>query len=89
MDSKSLDSDSTLTSMKEKLAKRWKKEPNPKYANCNFILCSIAGVERTWSIAKHFLSFQRRLISHQLFEALIFLKLIGRFWDYQLVSQAI
>ncbi len=57
------------------------------YTNC-FILGSVAEVERLWSIAKYVLTVNRRLMTPQLFEALVVLKVNERYWDAQLVSKA-
>ena len=76
--------------MKERLAKRRKNEvSNDQYVNCDFILGSAAEVERLWSIAKYVLTENTRSMTPQMFEALMFLRLNERFWDEQLVSEAI
>lgn len=78
-------------SMKERLAKRRKiTATNRTYIPCNFILGSVAEVERVWSIAKHLLHGDiRTSLTPLLFEALIFLRCNERFWDAELVALAI
>ncbi|KAI0560856.1 Ribonuclease H-like protein [Gracilaria domingensis] len=60
-----------------------------KYMNCDFILGSVAEVERLWSIAKNVLTDNRKSMTPRMFEAIVFLKQNERFWDSQLVSEAI
>ncbi|KAI0562409.1 Ribonuclease H-like protein [Gracilaria domingensis] len=60
-----------------------------KYMNCEFILSSVAEVERLWGIAKNLLTDNRKSMTPKMFEAIEFLKQNKRFWDSQLVSEAI
>ncbi len=46
-------------------------------------------MERVFSFAKYVLSDNRRCMTPQLFEALMFLKINSRFWDAALVEEAI
>eukprot|EP00171_Calliarthron_tuberculosum_P023317 IDg23317t1 len=68
--------------------KRKMENTGDEYVNCDFILGSIAEVERLWSVSKHILCVQRRGMTPQMFEALLFLKFNERLWDDQLVAQA-
>lgn len=56
---------------------------------CNFILGSVAEVERLWSSAKHLLGEKRHAMTPLLLEALLFLRFNECFWDEKLVAQAI
>jgi hypothetical protein len=58
------------------------------YVNCNFIFGSTAEVERLWSISSYILTKQRRRMTPQLFESILFLRYNERFWDLDLVVQA-
>lgn len=79
-----------VLSMSERRKKRRKTEAIPKrYMHCNFILGSVAEVERVWSVAKHLLGDVRHRLSPIMLEALLFLRFNERFWDDQLVAQAI
>jgi hypothetical protein len=51
-----------------------------RYVDCDFIFGSAAEVERLWSVADFILRDQRKAMTPQLFEALIFLKVNKRFW---------
>ena len=82
--------DSDLLSMSERRKKRRKVAAIPKrYINCDFVLGSVAEVERLWSIAKHILGDVRHKLAPMMLEALLFLRFNKRFWDDQLVAQAI
>ena len=62
---------------------------NSVYGNIDFILGSAAEVERLWSLAKHILEDDRRgMMSEDMFEALLFLKVNRRFWNEQNVAEA-
>ena len=77
-------------SISERLAKRRKLiVKNEQYVDCSFILGSVAEVEGVWSISKYVLSGNRRSMTPQLFEALMFLRFNTRLWDQHLVSIAI
>ncbi len=71
--------------------RRRKKAPSSsdEFIHCDFILGSVAEVERLWSLAKYVLTDDRRQMTFQLFEALVFLEMNHRFWDARLVSEAI
>ena len=76
------------------MAKRLLKErkvaaTGTEYINCAFILGSVAEVERLRSISKYVLPENRRNMTPQLFEAVMFLSVNRWFWGAQLVSQAI
>ena len=60
-----------------------------KYRDCDSILDSNAIVKRVFSMAKNVLSENRRRITPELFQAILFLKLNERLWDVDLVSRAI
>jgi len=77
------------SSFLERYTKKSKLNSNEDpYINCDFILGSAAEVERLWSTCKYILCENRRRLTPQLFEALVFLKVNGRFWDAKMVSQA-
>jgi hypothetical protein len=58
------------------------------YVNCNFIYGSTAEVERLWSVSSYILTKQRRRMTPQLFEAILFLRYNERFWNLGLVVEA-
>jgi hypothetical protein len=60
---------------------------NP-YVNCNFVYGSTAEVERLWSVASYVLTKQRRRMTPQLFESILFLRYNERFWDQTTVAEA-
>jgi len=60
-----------------------------QYINCDFILGSVAEVERLWSTAKHILTEERRGMMHPIiFEALLFLKENHRLWGLEEIVDA-
>ncbi len=69
--------------------RRKRDEETRKYIDCNFILGSVAEAERVFSFAKYVLSDNRRCMTTQHSEALMFLKINSRFWDAALVEEAI
>ncbi len=72
----------STNNISERMAERRKRdEETSNYIDCNFILGSVAEVERVFSFAKYVLSDNRRCVTPQLFEALMFLKINSRFWD--------
>ncbi len=76
----------------ERLAQRRGKKAQSsldEFVNYGFILGSIAEFERLWSLGEHMLTDHRRLMTPQLFEALMFLKMNHRFLDARIVSEAI
>eukprot|EP00171_Calliarthron_tuberculosum_P002072 IDg2072t1 len=75
--------------MEERLEKRQKVSRISDYINCDFVLGSIAESERVWSICKYVLSDHRCSLTPQLFEAIIYLRYNDRFWDPQLVAEAV
>eukprot|EP00171_Calliarthron_tuberculosum_P007903 IDg7903t1 len=76
--------------MKERQEKRRKVMlHNQQYKDCGFILGSNAEVERLFSLAGNVYSANRRSMTPQVFEAIVFLKYNRRFWDQDLVSQAV
>jgi hypothetical protein len=58
------------------------------FVNCDFIYGSAAEVERLWSICSNILTDQRKGMTPQLFEAIVFLKQNHRFWDASTVAKA-
>ncbi len=50
---------------------------------------SVAEVERLFGMAKYVMAENRLSLTPQLFEAIMFLKFNERFWDAQLVSDAV
>lgn len=76
--------------MSERLAKRRKvNQESGDYVNLDFILGAVAEVERVFIMAKYVMKENRRIMTPQLFEAIIFLKCNERFWDADLVSDII
>ncbi len=79
--------------MKDRLQRRLEQPDNScggcPYVNCDFIFGSSAKVERLWSRAVYILTNQRKRMTPMLFEALLFLQANRRFWDLNLVAQAI
>lgn len=73
---------------KQKLAKRQKLEAPGKYICADFVLGSVAEVERVWSMAKFIMSDKRNSLKPLMFEALMFLKYNARFWGDQLIAEA-
>jgi len=51
------------------------------YRNCEFILGSVAVVERLWSQAKHVLTEERANMEVELVEAILYLKYNSDLWD--------
>lgn len=78
------------TTMSERIAARKRKRENGenKYMNTNFILGSVAEVERMWSTAKNILSDKRMRMSPVLLEAILFLKLNAGYWSQDDVCEA-
>ena len=60
----------------ERIMKRQKKSDSEyNYGNCDFILGSVAEVERLWSICDNVLNDHRNRMSPLLFECIVFLKI--------------
>ncbi len=53
---------------------------NDKYRNCDFVLGSVAEVERLWSIAKSMLGTQHMHMTPITLEALLFLRMNRATW---------
>ena len=77
-----------VLSMKERLFKRRRIESATNYGDCRYVLGSVAEVERLWSTCGYILTQNRRSMTPQLFETLVFLKLNERFWDVAFVAEA-
>jgi hypothetical protein len=58
------------------------------YANANFVLGSCAEIERLWSVGEPIMCKTRFSMTPYLFEALIFLKYNRKYWNKELVVQA-
>lgn len=69
--------------------KRRKIAADSCYRNCDFILGSVAEIERLWSIADIILADTRSRTTPELFEAILFLRVNSRLWDLDLVKEAI
>ena len=80
----------TSVLMSERIASKKRKriEDNCEFMNCDFILGSVAEVERLWSIAKRVLTDDRKEKSPIVFEALVFLNVNREYWDEQCVKEA-
>ena len=75
--------------MAEKSAKKPRlSKTKSDYIDCRFILGSSAEVERIFSIGGNLLSKNRRSMTSQVFEAILFLKYNSRLWDLNPVSEA-
>lgn len=59
-----------------------------RYIDPSFMLGSVVGAERLWSVAKKILTDNRQLMPPQLFEAFLFIKVNDRFWYALIVSAA-
>ena len=59
-----------------------------KWPNANFILGSVAEVERLWSTADRVLDGKRNRTTPLLFEAFLFLKYNKKYWDFNLFVEA-
>lgn len=59
------------------------------YINSDFILGSVADIERILSVAKHILSDERKQMDPKGFESLMFLKTNRRFWNVNLICEAL
>ncbi len=78
------------SSMSERLAKRRRiLRAERTYMNCDFVLGSTAHVERLFSVAKYVLPENRRRISPELFETIVFLKENADLWDATLFVRAL
>ena len=58
------------------------------YHDCQFILGSVVEIERVLSAANPILVNGRHSMTHQVLEALIFLKYNAQFWHSELVTEA-
>ncbi len=70
------------------LGKRKRMERNDKYMNCDFILGSVAEIERLWSIAKNILTDNREDLAPLVFEAILFLNVNRTYWNDGNVKEA-
>jgi hypothetical protein len=59
-----------------------------QYINCDYILGSVAEVERLWSLAKYVLQDHRSSMSLMNLEAILFLKVNSEYWDLTTVDEA-
>ena len=58
------------------------------YHNCDFILGSVAEVERLWSLCKYVFTDIRQALTPETFEAIIFLKVNKDYWNQDVVTRA-
>ena len=58
------------------------------YHNCDFILGSVAEVERLWSLCKFIFTEIRQALTPETFEAIIFLKVNKEYWNQDIVTRA-
>ena len=68
--------------------KRMQSVTQENYINFDYILGSVAEVERLWSMARYVLQDQRTIMKPMNLEALLFLKVNSGFWDLRTVAQA-
>ncbi len=61
-------------------------EVQDRYINCDFILGSVAEVERLWSLAKYILADTRKYTSQLASKAKFFLKLNANYWNEHTVQ---
>ena len=81
---------SEMISIRERIAKRQKMSHHrDEYINCDFILGSVAEVERVWSISEYILSNHRRSLTPRTLEALVFLRYNEKYWNLELVCEAL
>jgi len=79
------------TSMYQRIQmkKRRRIETESTYRNCDFILGSVAEVERLWSVCNALLSDNRKRMSPLVFESIVFLKENRSYWSQSIISKAI
>ncbi len=63
------------------LKKRKRDDTQDSYMNCDFVLGSVAEVERLWSTAKHVLGQQHMGMTPIVLEPILFLKINRRYLD--------
>ncbi len=82
--------DSSRLSMTDRLKRKKQKfsEVQDRYINCDFILGSVAEVERIWSLAKYILADTRKSTSPLAFEAIVFLNVNANYWNERTVQLA-
>lgn len=73
----------------KQLNKRRKFDDNDQFISADFVLGSVAEVDRIWSIEKYILSNARNRLNPHIFEALLSLKYNRHFWGDKLVALAI
>jgi hypothetical protein len=61
---------------------------NDTYINADFILGSVAEVERLWSLSRYVLQDHRTCMYPINFECIMFLKINSQYWDIKTVEQA-
>ena len=60
-----------------------------RYGNCDFIIGSVAEIERLWSFADAYLDGDRNKTTPLLFEAMIFLRYNREFWNEKTIVKAL
>eukprot|EP00171_Calliarthron_tuberculosum_P005814 IDg5814t1 len=88
METESQSTTGSLMASRINRLKRKRITQEEEYMNCNFILGSVAEIERLWSIAGKIRAVDRKLMSHIVFDAILFLKMNQRFWDELTVKEA-
>ncbi len=82
--------DPRLMSPTEQKRQRLLDDSTPNtYVNCDYILGSVAEVERLWSLARNVLPYNRGRTQPLRVEALLFLKVNDRFWNQVTVEEAL
>lgn len=70
------------------LGKRKRMEKTESYLNCDFILGSVAEIERLWSVARNILTDNRKDLTPLVFESVLFLNINRAFWNEITVKEA-
>ncbi len=79
---------SMTVSERFELRKRKREEETEKYINSDFILGSVAEIERLRSLAKNVLTDNRKSMTPLVFEAVLFLKVKSTYWNEYTVKEA-
>ncbi len=76
--------------MSERIAlrKREREEKTETYINSDFILRSVAEIERLWSLAKNVLTDNRKSMTPLFFEAVLFLNVTCTYWNEHTAKEA-
>ncbi len=70
------------------MSKRKREEETQKYISSDFILVSVAEIERLWLLAKSVPADNRKSMTPPLFEAVLFLRVNSTYWNEYAVKEA-